>query len=297
IAAAVFLIGWPHLWSNPLEQGWRYFTRSTDRISLLVWFEGRPIPDRQVPWHYPWVVFAVSVPLGLQFLGCLGGLHALRSPRTAPAETLLLLGTCVPLVIFSLPGVPVYDGERLFSVVYPPWAVLIGKGAQVAYDWCLARRPELARPRWQIACLLLLASTQCVGLFRTAPCWLQYYNLACGGLPGAVLLGLSPGYWGDGLTRQLLQDVARVVPPGSTVQLAPVLYPAQGDELLRQAPALKQRGIRIIPRGTATSGQSDFTLLYNRPEYLPEGFRVKPPEWITVTSCEGVWQAGLFREK
>ncbi|MFM8218418.1 MAG: hypothetical protein ACKOJF_05790, partial [Planctomycetaceae bacterium] len=76
-----------------------------------------------------------------------------------------------------------------------------------------------------------------------------------------------------------------------------VLYPAQGDELLRQAPALKQRGIRIIPRGTATSGQSDFTLLYNRPEYLPEGFRVKPPEWITVTSCEGVWQAGLFREK
>ncbi|MFM8217481.1 MAG: 4-amino-4-deoxy-L-arabinose transferase, partial [Planctomycetaceae bacterium] len=217
IAAAVFLIGWPHLWSNPLEQGWRYFTRSTDRISLLVWFEGRPIPDRQVPWHYPWVVFAVSVPLGLQFLGCLGGLHSLRSPRTAPAETLLLLGTCVPLVIFSLPGVPVYDGERLFSVVYPPWAVLIGKGAQVAYDWCLARRPELARPRWQIACLLLLASTQCVGLFRTAPCWLQYYNLACGGLPGAVRLGLSPGYWGDGLTRQLLQDVARVVPPGSTV--------------------------------------------------------------------------------
>jgi hypothetical protein len=296
VAAAVFLLGWPHLWSDPVQLAWRYLTRSTERISLLVWYQGRPVPDSEVPWHYPWVVFSLSVPLGLHLLGFIGGLHGLRSPRKFPAETLLLLGVCVPLLMFSLPGVPVYDGERLFSVVYPPWATLIGKGAQVVYGWCLNRRPELGRPRWQIACLLLLGCTQGVGLFRTAPCWLQYYNFACGGLPGAVRLGLSPGYWGDGLTSQLLSDVARQVPPGSTLQLAPVLYPAQCDELLRQAYPLKDRKIRIIPRGTAGPGESVFTLLYNRPEYLPVELQSAPPDWISVRSCEGVWQAGLFRE-
>ena len=39
------------------------------------------------------------------------------------------------LLVFSLPGTPVYDGVRLFLMVFPLWAVWVGIGA----GWLVSR--------------------------------------------------------------------------------------------------------------------------------------------------------------
>ena len=64
----------------------------------MVQYFGQVIADRDVPWHYPWFYFAVTVPLGLQILGGLGLIRAWRN-RRADAFPLLLAGTIATFLI------------------------------------------------------------------------------------------------------------------------------------------------------------------------------------------------------
>ena len=48
----------------------------------MVEYFGRIMPDRDVPWHYPWFYFAVTVPVGLQLLGVFG---LVQGWKTSPA--------------------------------------------------------------------------------------------------------------------------------------------------------------------------------------------------------------------
>ena len=135
VGLIVFFVGWPWLWLDPLHNVREYFARTTSRAVLNCYYLGQVWADKDVPWHYPFVMFAVTVPMGLHLLGLCGviGGRAWRQPR----EQLLLAATLFPLVLFALPSIAVYDGERLFLISYPMWAILIGRGAQFVWNfWC-----------------------------------------------------------------------------------------------------------------------------------------------------------------
>ncbi len=149
---AVFFLGWPWLWLDPPAHLAEYLGRTTNRQVLYCWYMNHKWADVDVPWHYPVVMFAVTVPLGLNLLGVLGALrgwrsgfdlrcsnnmlpatrnqHAdRRSPSSDPAG-FVLLNVVWPLVFFALPGITVYDGTRLFLMVFLLWGVLIGRGGR-----------------------------------------------------------------------------------------------------------------------------------------------------------------------
>ena len=69
---ATFFVGWPWLWLAPLARFRQYLASGTARQALHVFYMGQVWDDRDVPWHYPWVMFAVTVPVGLLVLGVLG---------------------------------------------------------------------------------------------------------------------------------------------------------------------------------------------------------------------------------
>lgn len=269
IGAIVFFCGWPYLWSAPLDHVMHYLGRTTNRAAIYVWYFGESIADRDVPWHYPWVMFLTTVPLGLQLLGLCGLFGPQGRAWRSPRELLVLACALFPLVVFSIPRIAVYDGERLFSIVFPLWAIFIGRGAESARAWLSSRWS----PRAVSVSLAAFFACQGIGLVTMAPCWLSYYNLAVGGLPGAARLGLEVSYWGDGVTRTLLADVAARVPQGETVAALPELYPGQWDELRRQSPVLKRHDIRLVPFDAADASAPRYVLLFMRPEYLPLEFR------------------------
>jgi 4-amino-4-deoxy-L-arabinose transferase-like glycosyltransferase len=289
----LFVVCWPFLWDAPIDHIRQYLGRTTDRAVLYVWYFGQSIADRDVPWHYPWLMFAVTVPVGLHALGVWGlvgpGEKAWRSRR----EQLILACMLFPLFVFSVPGVAVYDGERLFSFVFPLWAVLIGRGAAAAWNWGVARFSTRVAT-WGLAGLFLMQS---YGIWGFGPCWLSYYNLAAGGLPGAARLGLEPSYWGDGVTRKLLAAAAEQVPAGGTVAVLPTLHPAQWKEIQQQCPALRARDIRLEPWGTDAAANADFVLLFVRPEYLPEEFQGSLDGYHVVAAVrrQGVTLAALLK--
>jgi hypothetical protein len=250
--------------------------------------------DKEVPWHYPFVMFAVTVPIGLHLLGALGavvkltrsvseGIAAtatrLRFGLLGPREQLVLVATLFPLLLFALPGVAVYDGERLFLISYPMWAVLIGRGAEVALSHLRqmtesGRWPVVASGRARGAAITLFLIAQSIGAIVMHPCQLSYYNLLVGGLYGADRLGFERTYWGDSVTRSLLtSEVSRK--EGGTVEVMPVLHQFQLDELLRQSPILRNRRIQLLPANTPNNqGATDGWLYFARKADVP------PDVWI-----------------
>ena len=71
ISALVLLVGWPWLWIDPINHAKDYFLPA-DRAHLNCWYLGQKFVDSDVPWHYSFVMFAVTVPVGLHVLGLWG---------------------------------------------------------------------------------------------------------------------------------------------------------------------------------------------------------------------------------
>lgn len=297
-AALVFVGGWTWLWDDPPTRVIEYFGKTTDRISINAWYQGRSWSDKELPWHYPWVMFFTAIPIGFLVAGGIATWNVIRSFWSTPRESLIAAGMLVPLVVFSIPGVAVYDGERLFSMVFPLWALLAGRGFQDVWNWLFQSHEMSSRRRLVAVCFSLFIVCQGVGIWKTSPTWLSYYNILVGGTYGANSIGLPASYWGDGLTRRFLIEAASRIPPNTVVAVAPTLYPHQADELLRQTPSLRAQGIQLASYGTPQATEATFVLLFNRPEYLPEEYRLLvPSSFVVVEERAGVWLAGLIETK
>ena len=297
----VFVCGWPWLWLDPVGHVWNYLGSAGERSVIQVWYCGRMFADRDVPWHYPWVLFATTVPIGLHLLGLVGVLTRSPSPDAPTSaspriavEWFLLANVLFPLVVFSVPGVAVYDGERLFLIVFPLWAIFVGRGVEML--WRYLEQQHL--PRWSsITLLALFLAGQGVGLRQVAPCWLSYFNLTVGGLPGARTLGFQVTYWGDSVTRELLMETAKRVPADTTIDVAPVLHPFQLPAWESQCPPLRARNLKLRPFDSAAP--SEYLLVYYRRDYLPADWQNRPTNYRPVFEIlrQGTVLAGLYQIK
>jgi hypothetical protein len=260
-ALAVFFVAWPYLWLDPVGHLMEYLGRTTNRATLYCYYFGVRYSDTVVPWHYPFVMFAVTVPLGMHGLGVLAaGLGTMRrnfgrivelagesSDEDVWRNRLVLGCVAFPLIVFALPGVAVYDGERLFLTAFPPWAIFVGRGFALAYS-AIASRFGIRPATISVSVLIAL---QLAANLRVHPCYLSYYNVAVGGLSGADKLGLEMNYWGDAMTRSMLESATakNSTPQNSTVEnhgfttveILPSLHQFQNDDLMHQSPILRSR--------------------------------------------------------
>lgn len=270
VGVLVFFAGWPWLWFDPVGHLSEYLGRTTGRAAIYIDYFGTKYADRDVPWHYPWVMLLVTIPLGLLVLALIGGW---KTGRRSEAEReqrssggVLLIGSLLwPLMLFSWPGITVYDGVRLFLMVFPMAAILIGVGAAQICEW-LQQQFSMRVARTAVGLLIL---TQAYAAFAFSPCWLSYYSLLTGGLQGANALGMEVTYWGDSITAEMLHDVVERVPENSYLQLAPILHPAY-IQMLQETPEVKRKGIKLIPFDSERQGVSEYVLYFQRKPYLPE---------------------------
>lgn len=274
--ATVSFVGWPWLWLDSIGHLIQYLGSATERQAVHVFYGGRIWLDHQVPWHYPWVMTLFVMPIGFLAFGAVGAWSQAKRWRAEP-EGLFALGTSAwILVVFSLPGVPVYDGVRLFLVVFPLWAVAVGIGASwlaaALRRWLgirglldtaaapasapsRAKSGKSARPRRAAADsgLKLLDLAPGVGapeivvgaaialhgmaLVVYQPFHLCHYNLLIGGLGGAARAGFELDYWGVSLREPLLEIAADSKGP---ILLAPSLAPFQAPAIQLTSPSLLQ---------------------------------------------------------
>jgi hypothetical protein len=245
-----------------------------------------------VPWHFPFITTLISLPIWT-----LSGL-VLRSIRAAldSTEKLLLLFVLMPLTVFAVPGVPVYDGTRLFLIVMPPLAVLAARGFSLWLD----RRPRTNQaaptsvdsrtPRRRVFVGILLG---CAPLYWTMqPLAISQYGPLAGGNRGADKLGMEAGYWSDALNSEFWNQV----PENSVVYVAPVSHQFQLSALKSLVPIVQHRGIKLVPWKYDPARQRGLLLLIHRLADLRSSLRAVPPgaKVIAESSRDGVTMARLI---
>ncbi len=293
----VFLLAWPWLWLDPIHNLQQYLGRTSvlsgsfhhhirgfqvavnnpatmQRPTLYCWYFGERFADKQVPWHYPFVITLFTLPVGV--LLCL--LARFRRQRPDAIDQLLLLSIAVPLSVFALPGTPVYDGNRLFVVVMPAIAVLAAR-AFCRFNDTTKGTNDLSRPpisrtvvRWQGAVLGLLA-LQPFGSPVFSPYAISQYGPLAAGSNGAAWLGMESSYWSDGLNGSFWEQV----PENSTVFVAPVSHQFQLQAIMSLVPIVQQRNIRLIAYDYDPEKQKGLLLLIHRLADLRPELRVVPP--------------------
>ncbi len=288
---AVLFAGWPWLWLAPLEHLRLYLGSGVERASVHVFYAGRVWDDAATPWHYPWVMFAAVLPLGLLILGGLGLWMARNRWRATPG-LVLVPGTLVGvLLLFSLPGVPVYDGERLFLPAYPLWAVFVGLGAK----WAVEHRAwNPRRHRLRVGLLVAWMVLQGTGLVVFRPAWLSHYSLLVGSLAGAERLGFEVNYWGDGLAEPVLAEGARRAESGR-LAFGPGLAAFQTAGIQVSSPSVLDYEASLVGwEGAWKSPPPDcrYAVFYHRKADLaqiPQAYRDRPT--VAEYNIQGVWLA------
>lgn len=288
-------VGWPWLWLAPLAHLRQFVSTGVQRQAIHVFYAGQVWADHAVPWHYPLVLFLVTLPLGFLVLGIAGLWIKGRTPQRAEGFPLLIGSLAWVLLVFAWPGTPVYDGVRLFLMVFPLWAIFVGLGARWLYEhpaW--STRP----PRIRQIVIGLVVVSQSTGIVLYHPCQLSHYSLLVGGLWGAERLGFEVTYWGDSVTESLLATAARESPEGPIV-FGPSLAPFQAPGIAISSTSLAERGLCLVDwKGDSEPPPEGcrFGLFYHRKADLAQ-----IPAWVWEIEPveeykrQGVWLARLVR--
>ena len=216
---------WHDTWHRIADRFFHYAEKAAARPIPLYYLGVRYFNN--TPWHYPLVMFLVTIPLPVLVLVGLGigdGIWLKKKKRSAPQEDLylfLLLHLAVPLLLVLLPMAQAYDGCRLFLPCFPFAAAMAGLGFH---------RLESAlsvRVKWKFtgaALCLLLALAPLVTYLRIHPFYLEYFNGLVGGIRGAHRLGFETTYWCDALTRDFLKILDQTVPAGKSLKPLSMSY-------------------------------------------------------------------------
>lgn len=311
VSLAVFILGWPWLWPvsmidhfdhNYAEgEGWGgtvlrlidFFKTGVERATIYVGYFGKQYPNESsgVPWHYVWVFFFVTVPVGIHAAAICGIRPLWRMGNELPSARLLLLQIAIILGFFTLP-VGKYDGERLFLMIFPMWTIVAGCGVARVVD-VLSR--YIPRTFAVVAATLFIAA-QFVGIVAMHPYELSYYNAAIGGLPGAERLGLETTYWGDSVNDEILDRLAKKASRGDDAVLIPSLY--RGHAAYMTNRKLMEKDIVIDSLSEGAVDRDQWAVVFNRSGYLgdPLPQRVmKEGELVAEISRQGVWLTRLYR--
>lgn len=284
VGLIVFVVGWPWLWYDSWHRLTEYLNTGLHRTSISTLYFGTVYADKDVPWHYPWVYFVATVPLGLHVLGGLGVYFSVRERRDDPFPLVVLATILGWLALFST-KVPVYDGERLYLVTFPLWAILIGRGFGAIWD-------DLDGRKWLRTGLVAATVFQSLGVISIHPFGLSYYNVAVGGLKGAESLGMELTFWGDSVDGVLMDALANQAANDATAALAPTLAPDQGK--VATSRSLARKGVPLQDQEFAN--QAEWVVVYRREAYWSPEIRelVKGPP-LMLRTRQGVWLSGIWR--
>jgi len=117
-----------------------------------------------------------------------------------------------------------------------------------------------------------------MGLVWTHPYQLSYYNAFVGGLTGAARLGFETTYWGDTLSRSMLVEVARRVPEGSTLELAPVLHQFQAADVQSQSPVFNRHRL-TVRAWDRKRNDGKYLLIFHRRADMPGRGELEAAGW------------------
>ncbi|MHB8606343.1 MAG: ArnT family glycosyltransferase [Thermoplasmatota archaeon] len=235
IAPVVFFVQWPGLWLDPVNNfiAFLRFQSAHDVNAPSYYFGAIEYPP---PWHYPFVLTILVVPLPLAIFGIGGFVRGAKEAfaRRALVTPLWMFAAGAFLVAAALG--PRYDGERLFEPAFPFFALLAASGLDATLVRWLAPQKKRAfasfapspttRVTLAAVAVALLLAPCAVATWNTRADGEVYYNELAGGTASAADHGFTTEYWSAGMTG-LVDWMNANVPRNGSVYIADEGFGAQ----------------------------------------------------------------------
>lgn len=189
IAGAVYIGGWPWLWTSTIQHLGEYFHIQFIHGSVPEYVLGHFYTF--APWWYTPLMFLITTPALILIAFFIGAYWSVRYGRVF--DKVLLLNALFPIIFFSLPGVYRYDWVRLFLPAFPFVCLVAGKGIWVICSKASSKRRSLLI----IIVYVFWLTTVYSSVVRIYPWVSSYYNEFVGGPKGAATLGFESEYYGN----------------------------------------------------------------------------------------------------
>lgn len=212
----VFFASWPHLWHDTFNRVAAYVAFHLHHEHYPIRYFHQVFVRPPFPWHFPWMMTALTAPSPLLVLGAVGvGQALVRAARDRSTDDLLLAGgALLPIALISVPGTPIFGGVKHWYNAMPFLAILAARGVQAAAAALAGLLPRAGRLALPISAALAIGPG-IAGVVASHPAGIGYYNELAGGVRGGAALGMQRSFWG-GVSRPLMPRVA-ALPPGTRV--------------------------------------------------------------------------------
>ncbi|MEM1010299.1 MAG: hypothetical protein AAGJ35_15000, partial [Myxococcota bacterium] len=117
-----------------------------------------------------------------------------------------LLNALIPMVVIALPSTPIFGGTKHWMPAWPFWALMAGIAFERAMVY--AQKRTALQQAWRIslastglAVFLLLPGA--IGLWRSHPHGLAYYNTLIGGPRGSANWKMQRSFWASTMRQAL----------------------------------------------------------------------------------------------
>lgn len=192
IPPIIFVAFWPYLWKDPISRILEYplLSLKLTRVRYTYYFG---TVFTHVPWHYPFVMTLITIPL-IVLIAFLIGIFKIPSRPYRNTNIFIFFNSLLPLLIISLPMVAKYDGVRLFLPAFPFICIISGLGISHIFDW--AKRFRLEKQAF-LGYMLLFSLSFYHSIVKYHPFQSSYFNRIIGGVDGAARKGFDVEYWGN----------------------------------------------------------------------------------------------------
>ncbi len=282
----LFVGSWPWLWYDGWERFLWYARFHLQHVHYSIAYLGTTWWRPPFPWHYPFVMTALTVPATTLTAGSFALLSRARSwwpfpwPRSLPGprpdalrtDVLLLGSLLAPMVAIAWPSSPIFGGTKHWLTAYPFLALYAGEGVR--------RALEAAGRTRRFTVLGVTRSLALGGLWGLlmAPAWvesahahpfgLSHYGPLAGGPPGAADLGMNRQFWGF-TTGSVAPWVERALPRGGSLFLCDTT-----DKAWWMLQADGRAPMRV--RSQWTMGRADLALIHHEDHFA----EVEGQAWV-----------------
>jgi 4-amino-4-deoxy-L-arabinose transferase-like glycosyltransferase len=193
----VFFLHWPYLWHDPFTRVGAYLAFHMNHEHYPISYFGDLLVKPPFPWGFAAVMSFFTMPSPILALGTIGLLvSAARTVRErSSGDALLAIAAILPIALISIPSTPIFGGVKHWYNAMPALMILAARSLFDGADWLAAKRPALQRLAAPIGVALALGPGF-VGIVRSHPDGIGFYNEIAGGFRGGAELGLQRGFWG-----------------------------------------------------------------------------------------------------
>ena len=206
ISPLLFIILWPRMWFDTGRELLQFLSQQVMRMPIPVYYFGT-IYGKEVstPWHYPLVMFSITIPVVTLIFILLGLMRLLKEKLKDDFGTFCLIITIFFLIIVSSPFYPKYDGIRLFLPIVPFFLCIGCKGFRYIQE-------RIKKKMFIYVLLFISILPGLVSIITIHPFYLSHYNFLIGGVKGAHKHGMESTYWGDAINERVIQFINKKAP-------------------------------------------------------------------------------------